>query len=247
MTTTLDQPVALVTGSAKRIGAEIVKHLHQKDYRVVIHHHSSEKEALALCDILNTSRQDSAIAVQGNLLDIEKCKAVAEVARNQWQRIDLLVNNASTFYPTPITEATEQQWDDLIGTNLKAPFFLSQQLVPHLKETNGNIINIVDIYAKSPLIGHPIYSIAKAGNVMLTKSLAKELAPDIRVNGIAPGNILWPNKNETATSEEKKDAIKKIAMQRQGSLNDITQAVIYLADAPYITGQIITVDGGRSI
>ncbi len=248
MPTSSNNPVALITGAAKRIGAEIAKALHQKGFNVVIHYLNSATEAQALCDALNQDRADSAIAIAGNIVEVEECKTIAQLSIQKWQRLDLLVNNASSFYPTPIVEATEQQWEDLMGTNLKASFFLTKYLSDALAKNSGNIINIIDIHADRPLKAHPIYSVAKAGHAMLTKSLAKELAPNIRVNGVAPGNILWPTAENPILEDEKKSILERIPLRRQGDVSDITQAVIFLAcHAPYITGQIIAVDGGRSL
>lgn len=245
--------VALVTGAAKRIGAEIVRHLHQAGFNLVIHYHFSEKAAQELADELNEERENSACCIQADLNNTAHINDLATQAVQRWQRIDLLINNASSFYPTPIGSASEGDWDNLINSNLKAPFFLAQALARNLSEHHGCIINIADIYADKPLKKHSIYSIAKAGNVMLTKTLAQELAPLVRVNGIAPGAILWPddaNKNpeDKLSDDNKEKMLARIPLQQRGQAQDIAKTILFLAQsAPYITGQILTVDGGRSI
>ena len=245
--------VALITGAAKRIGAEIARQLHQNNFNVVIHYHQSQKAAQTLVDELNEQRKNSAICVAADLNELAQVNSLADQAQQQWQRLDLLVNNASSFYPTPIGETSEQDWNQLINSNLKAPFFLAQALSGALGVARGCIINIADIYADRPLKKHSVYSIAKAGNVMLTKTLAQELAPLVRVNGIAPGAILWPGdshkKSEDKLSDDNKEKmLAKIPLQQRGHEQDIAQAILFLVNsAPYITGQIITVDGGRSI
>lgn len=241
-------PTALITGSAKRIGAEIVRQLHAAQWNLVIHYHHSQAEAQALAAELNDLRPNSAISVQADLNQPHQRATLAQRAREQWQGIHLLVNNASSFYPTPLADASEADWDNLIGSNLKAPYFLAQALAPFLVETQGCIINIADIYADKPLRHHSIYSIAKAGNVMLTKSLAVELAPQVRVNGIAPGAILWPEQSDKLSDEDKDKMLCKIPLQQRGQAQDIAQAILFLVNnAPYVTGHILTVDGGRSL
>lgn len=241
-------PTALITGSAKRIGAEIVRQLHATQWNLVIHYHHSQAEAQALAAELNDLRPNSAISVQADLNQPHQRATLAQRAREQWQGIHLLVNNASSFYPTPLADASEADWDNLIGSNLKAPYFLAQALAPFLVETQGCIINIADIYADKPLRHHSIYSIAKAGNVMLTKSLAVELAPQVRVNGIAPGAILWPEQSDKLSDEDKDKMLCKIPLQQRGQAQDIAQAILFLVNnAPYVTGHILTVDGGRSL
>ena len=245
--------VALVTGAAKRIGAEIARQLHKENFNLVIHYHQSEKAARELIEELNESRENSAICISADLNNLTEVVELAAQAQAHWQRIDLLVNNASSFYPTPIGNASEDDWNNLMNSNLKAPFFLAQALAKYLGEQHGCIINIADIYADKPLQKHSIYSIAKAGNVMLTKTLAQELAPLVRVNGIAPGAILWPDdaqkKPEDRLSDDNKEKmLAKIPLQQRGQAQDIARTILFLAQqSPYITGQIITVDGGRSI
>lgn len=245
--------VALVTGAAKRIGAEIARQLHANGFNIIIHYSQSVAAAQELVDELNGERENSAIGLSTDLNEHTQVLNLAQQSAAQWNRLDLLVNNASSFYPTPIGHATSDDWDNLINSNLKAPFFLAQALTPALTQHHGCIINIADIYAQRPLKNHSIYSIAKAGNVMLTKSLAQELAPRVRVNGIAPGAILWPEdyykKTEDQLSDDNKEKmLAQIPLQQRGQVQDIARTVLFLAnDAPYITGQIITVDGGRTI
>lgn len=245
--------VALVTGAAKRIGAEIARQLHRENFNLIIHYHHSGAAAQALVDELNEIRGNSAVCIQADLNNNSDIANLADHAVQCWQRIDLLINNASSFYPTPIGNATEEDWNNLINSNLKAPFFLAQSLAQNLSAQRGCIINIADIYADKPLQKHSIYCIAKAGNVMLTKTLAQELAPLVRVNGIAPGAILWPDdankKAEDKLSDDSKEKmLARIPLQQRGQAQDIARAILFLAqDAPYITGQVLTVDGGRSI
>lgn len=249
-----NQPqVALVTGAAKRIGAEIARQVHAAGFNVIIHYNHSANAAQQLTDELNNVRAGSAISLTANLNDHTQVMDLAQRSMAQWQGINLLVNNASSFYPTPMGNATLDDWDNLINTNLKAPFFLAQALAPGLTQNHGSIINIADIYAQRPLKNHSIYSIAKAGNVMLTKSLAQELAPKVRVNGIAPGAILWPEEHYGKMDDPHNDGntekkLAQIPLQQLGQVQDIARTVLFLAkEAPYITGHIITVDGGRSI
>lgn len=243
-----NKKVALITGGAKRIGAEIARCLHAHHFNVVIHYRHSRTAAEKLADELNDLRPNSALAAYADLHDINDINALASTAINQWQRIDALINNASWFYPTAVHNSSETDWNNLMGSNLKAPFFLSQALAPELQKQQGCIINIADIYADKPLKGHSIYCIAKAGNIMLTKSLAQELAPNIRVNGIAPGAILWPEQSDKLSDDAKQQLLNKIPLQERGQAQDIARTVLFLVkDAPYITGHILTVDGGRSI
>jgi pteridine reductase len=236
----------LITGAAKRIGAACARLLHDQGCNVLLHYKSSGQEAEQLCDELNLKRQDSAKLVQGNLRHIEELETVAQLALSSWGGVDVLINNASSFYPTPLDSASEAQWDDLLGSNLKAPFFLSKALSDGLAKRKGCIVNIVDIHAERGLPNYPVYSIAKAGLVAMTKILAKELGPSVRVNAVAPGAILWP---ETDLSEhDKSEILQRVPLARSGSPEDIAKAVLYLVkDADYVTGQIITVDGGRTL
>jgi pteridine reductase len=243
---TLDDKTALVTGSARRVGAAIVRRLHDAGANVVIHYRGSDVDAEALAQQLNDRRDDSAITVQADILDVSAAPRLVSAVLEWRGRLDVLVNNASTFYPTPLGEITEQHWNDLVGTNLKAPLFLSQAAAPALRDSRGSIVNIVDIHASRPLREHLVYGPAKAGLAMLTRSLAKDLAPDVRVNGVAPGAILWP---ETEMTESTKQTIlDQIPLARAGAPEDIAGCVLYLVrDAGYVTGQIVAVDGGRSI
>jgi pteridine reductase len=236
----------LITGAAKRIGAACARLLHSEGYNVFLHYRSSEAAARQLCDELNQQRLDSAKIMQADLLNMVELESVAREACMAWGGIDVLVNNASVFYPTAVTDVTERQWDELLGSNLKAPFFLAKALATTLADNNGCIINIVDIHAERGLSGYPVYSIAKAGLVAMTKVLAKELGPAVRVNGVAPGAILWPD-NDLSESA-KLEILQRVVLKRSGESVDIAKAVLFLAnDAAYITGQILTVDGGRTL
>ena len=245
-TDNLNNKVALITGAARRIGAAIATRLHQSGADVAIHYRGSADEAAELADKLNAQRPDSASIFAADLTDLEALRELVDGVHDWHKRLDILVNNASSFYPTPIGEITEDHWDDLLGSNLKAPLFLSQAAAPSLRATNGVIINIVDIHAQRPLRNHAVYGAAKAGLAMLTRSLAKDLAPAVRVNGVAPGAILWPEND--MSNETKNVILGQIPLQRAGDPGDIADCVLYLArDADYVTGQIIAVDGGRSI
>jgi pteridine reductase len=246
MTQSLEGQVALITGAARRIGARIAETLHDAGASVAIHYRGSAQEANALVARLNERREDSARAFQAELLDIPALPGLVDEVLAWGGRLDALVNNASTFYPTPVGEITESNWDDLVGTNLKVPVFLSQAAVPALRKTGGTIVNIVDIHASRPLKDHLVYGPAKAGLAMLTRGLSKDLGPDIRVNGVSPGAILWP---EDGMGDETKQAIlDQVPLARPGDPSDIAGCVLYLVrDARYVTGQIIAVDGGRSV
>ena len=245
MSESLDNKVALVTGSARRIGAEIARTLHADGARVAIHYRGSADDARALADELNQAREDSAAVFQADLLDTPALPALATAVLDWAGRLDILVNNASSFYPTPIGEITEAAWDDLVGSNLKGPLFLSQACLPALREARGVIINLVDIHGQRPLKNHHVYSPAKAGLAMLTRALAKDLGPEIRVNGVSPGAILWPS--DGMTSEVKQSILDQVPLERAGNPADIAGCVLYLVrDATYVSGQIIAVDGGRS-
>lgn len=243
---TLSGQWALVTGAAKRIGAAIAKGLHAAGANVAIHYFSSATEAEALVAELNAARAGSALAVSADLKDTRTIAPMMRAVLAQTGRLDILVNNASSFYPTPLESVTEAQWDELIGSNLKAPLFLCQAALPELRKAGGVIINIIDVHAQRPLRNHPLYGVAKAGLAMLTRSLAKDLGPDIRVNGISPGAILWPETG--VTDRVQHNIIREIALKRAGDPSDIAAAVVFLVrDAPYVTGQILAVDGGRSV
>ncbi len=236
----------LITGGARRIGAAIARRLHAAGADVLIHYRSSSAEAVALTAELNALRPRSAHCHACDLLDADAPGSLVATATARFGRLDVLINNASSFYPTPVGAITTAQWDDLVGTNLKVPLFLAQAAAPALRPRRGSIINIVDIHGLRPLREHPVYCAAKAGLAMLTRSLARELGPDIRVNGIAPGPVLWPE--QAMTEELRREIIDKTALKRHGSPADIARTALFLTrDAPYVTGQIIAVDGGRSI
>jgi pteridine reductase len=237
---------ALVTGAAKRLGAHIARQLHTRGANIAIHYRNSADLALEFCAELNRERANSAITIAADLLDTPRLPTLVERTLAHFGRLDILINNASSFFPTPLGQIDEAAWNDLIGTNLKAPLFLAQAAAPHLRETHGLIVNLVDIHASRPLRDHPVYCAAKAGLLMLTRSLARELAPQVRVNGIAPGPVLWP---EVGMDESlKQHIVAQTALKRAGSPEDIVKTVMFFAtDAPFITGQILAVDGGRSI
>ena len=236
---------ALVTGGARRIGRAIARHLHAAGMRVVIHHRSSEREARALAEELEAERAGSATVVHGDVSRVEDCARIVADAVELTGSLDLLVNNASSFFPTPVGGVDADAWDDLMGSNLRGPFFLSQAAATALTRNRGAIVNLLDIHARFPMKGHPVYSAAKAGLAMLTRSLAVELAPAVRVNGVAPGAILWPDPKPT---EAEQAAVRAgIPLERIGEPLDIAEAVRFLAAADYITGQILAVDGGRSL
>lgn len=238
--------VAIVTGAAKRIGATTVRHLHARGLNVLVHYRGSKSEAEALASELNTARSGSVQTIQANLADDDTPEALVSAAIEQFGRIDLLINNASAFYPNDVDESNPEQWDDLMASNLRAPYFLSKAARPHLARRGGAIINLVDIHGMVPLAEHSIYCQAKAGLIMQTRTLAKELAPSIRVNGVAPGAILWPEHEDAL--EAAASTLAKIPLGHKGRPEDIAGAICFLAfDAPYITGQILAVDGGRTL
>ncbi|CAB5500457.1 FolM Alternative dihydrofolate reductase 1 [uncultured Gammaproteobacteria bacterium] len=234
---------ALITGGAQRIGAQITKTLHAHDYNIIIHYRNSNKEAQTLANELNQLRANSATLIQAELSDLQALKTLA----NTIKQLDVLVNNASVFYPTSMQNANENDWNTIINTNIMAPFFLSQSLLAALSKNKGCIINIIDIHAQRPLKNHAIYNISKAGVAMMTQTLAKELAPEIRVCGVAPGSILWPENQAKLNDEQKDKMLNKIPLNKQGGAEDIANTVLFLATSPYITGQIISVDGGRTL
>lgn len=237
--------VALVTGAARRIGAEIARTLHGAGMNIVLHYHSSEEEAITLCRQLNDQRSKSALAVRADLQEAESSKALIQAAIAGWGKLDVLVNNASQFYRTMIGKVTDYAWEDLMGCNLKAPFFLAQAAAPALSETGGCIVNITDIHSERPLKDYSVYCLSKSGLLMMTKSLAKELGPKIRVNAVAPGRIIWPEGSNTLSEEEKKIIIDETVLKRSGHPEDVAKAVLFfICDADYITGQVLNVDGG---
>ncbi len=235
---------ALITGGAARLGAVSTRYLHAAGAHVIVHYRNSASRAQTLQQSLEALRSDSASIVQGNLLEPATIPKLLESALQASGRLDILVNNASTYYPTPMDEATGEQWDDLFGTNAKAAFFLSQAASDELRRNHGCIINMVDIHARRPKKDFPIYSMAKAANAMMVKSLAKELAPEVRVNGVDPGAILWPD--GTLGEQAKLNTLPHIPLARTGRPEDIAQTVLFLATSNYISGQIIAVDGGRT-
>jgi pteridine reductase len=244
----MQDKIILITGGTRRIGEAICRKLHSEGMSLMIHYRSSEKEAQALQTKLNQIRPGSVALIQADLLDTAQLPILVNETLKHFGRIDSLINNASNFYASPIGKITEKSWDDLIGCNLKAPLFLSQAAAPHLKKQHGCIINIIDIHSEWPLKKYTVYSSAKGGLATLTKSLALELAPEVRVNGISPGPILWPENGEWSDPISRQRIINKTLLKRAGDPNDIAKAVFFLvSDAPYITGQILAVDGGRSI
>lgn len=241
----LNGKVALVTGAGRRLGAAIARALHGAGANLIIHYNTSLEEAQRLVEALNGQRPDSAVLARSDLVLTHEHGRLIDQAVSPWGRLDVLVNNASSFFPTPLGAVTETQWEDLLGSNLKGPFFLCQAAAPHLQAWGGSIVNMADIYAERPLADYPVYSIAKAGLVMLTKALAVELAPHVRVNAVAPGSILWPE--PPFDEQTKRHVLAGTPLQRQGDPQEIARAVIYLArDATYSTGTVVTVDGGRS-
>ncbi len=237
----------LITGGAKRVGAAIARRLHGQGANLMLHYRGSEREANALRAELNAARANSAALVQADLLDVAGLAEIVRNTLNRFERLDALVNNASTFFPTPVGDMTPATWESLIGANLRAPLFLSQAAAPHLKKTGGAIVNITDIHADRPLKNYVIYSIAKAGLAGLTRSLARELGPEVRVNGVAPGAIIWPEDGSWDDLTRQR-IVSHTLLKRTGEPDDVARAVYYLiAEAPYVTGQIVAVDGGRSI
>ena len=238
---------ALITGAARRLGAQSAKTLHQNGANIIIHYGHSSDAAETLVKTLNAVRADSATAVQADLLQLSQIERLAQQAIQTFDGLDILVNNASSFYPTPLGEIQLHQFDDLIGSNFKAPLFLSQACYPALKKSAGCIINMVDIHARSPLKDHTVYSCAKAANAMLTRSLALEMGPQVRVNGIAPGAILWPQNHAEMDSTGQQQILQQIPLRRTGAPGDIADTLLFLIESDYINGQIIAVDGGRQL
>jgi pteridine reductase len=242
----LNGRTALITGSARRVGAQIARVLHAAGANVVIHCHRSRTAAGQLAAELEARRADSTAVVSADLLDVSQLPPLIRQTCDRFGALDILINNASTFYPTPLGSITAQQWDDLLGTNLRAPTFLAQAAAAELRRAQGLLLNIVDIHGLRPLRDHLVYSTAKAGLIMLTRSLARELAPQVRVNGIAPGPVMWP---DAGIDDQRKERIlENTPLHRSGSPHDIARAALFFATgAPFITGQILAVDGGRSI
>ncbi len=239
-----NSPTVLITGAAKRIGAVIARNLHDCGMTIIVHYNQSATEADSLVTELNRLRDNSAHLLQADLLDMDGYTSIIARAAGFTGRLDVLINNASMFYPTPIGKTTQQEWMELMGTNLTAPYFLSQAAIRYLEQTSGCIINITDIHGARPLKDHPVYSTAKAGLIMLTRALAKELGPAIRVNAVSPGAILWP---EGLSEKKKEQILSRTLLKRMGTPEEIAGTVRFLVrDATYITGQVIVVDGGRT-
>jgi pteridine reductase len=242
----LDGKTVLITGAARRVGAAIARRMHAAGANIALHYRNSAAAAETLADELQNVRTGSVQTFKANLLDLKEIGKLIESALESFGRLDILVNNASTFYPTPVGEITSEAWDDLMGTNVKAPLFLAQAAAPALRTTSGLIINMVDIHAFRPLKRYAVYCTAKAALGMLTHSLARELAPHVRVNGIAPGPVMWPEEPPDPAMKEK--TISQTLLQRQGTPEDVARTALFFAtEAPYITGQILAVDGGRSV
>jgi len=242
----LQGKVVLVTGAARRIGAAIARRLHAAGANLVLHYRGAEGEAASLEAELNAARVKSAYKVKADLLAPIAPRSLVSAAIERFGRLDVLVNNASTFYPTAVGSIEAGHWEELMGSNLRAPLFLAQEAAPQLKKNSGAIVNVADIHAERPLKGYPVYSVAKAGLVALTRSLALELAPEVRVNGVAPGAIAWPEDGQFEPAERER-IVATTPMSRLGSPEEIARAVHFLATAPFITGQILAVDGGRSL
>jgi pteridine reductase len=241
----MNNKTVLITGASRRLGAAIARELHHRGMDIVIHYHRSARDAQSLADELNGQRPGSADLVQADLNEASAANHIIEAAVGFNGRLDVLINNASSFYPTPVAEVTLEQWDDLFNTNLKAPFFLAQRAYTHLCGSGGCIINITDIHAHRPLQGYPVYSMAKAGLIMLTMALAREFGPQVRVNAVSPGAIIWPEHMDKQTREK---ILSRTLMKRCGDPRDITGAINFLInDAAYVTGQVLVIDGGRSL
>ena len=241
-----ERPVVLITGAARRVGAVIAHTLHAAGYDVALHYRHSAAEATALADTLERQRAGSTLLLQGELADTAALPALVESLLAHYGRLDALVNNASAFYPTPLGEATPTQWNELFASNAQAPFFLSQAAVPALREAQGGIVNLLDIYAERPLANHPLYCMAKAALAAMTRSLALDLAPLVRVNGVAPGAVMWPSDGKPY--DDQQAMLARTPMQRAGTPEDVAGAVLWLLrDAPFVTGQVLRVDGGRTL
>jgi pteridine reductase len=248
MSSALEDKVVLITGGAKRVGGAISRRLHSAGAQLVVHYRTSSSEAHALKEELTATRPGSVALVQGDLLKPANLAGLVKDAVKTFGKLDGLVNNASSFYPTSLGEITEESWDDLVGTNLKAPLFLSQAAARELRKTHGSIVNIIDIHAEFPMKNYIVYNIAKGGLVALTRSLARELGPEVRVNGVAPGTILWPDDEAWRDEVARQRIMNQTAMKRIGEPDDIAKAVEFLlTDSPYVTGQVLAVDGGRSV
>jgi pteridine reductase len=246
MTTASERPVVLITGAARRVGATIARILHAAGYDLALHCRASRNELDALIADLERARARSTLALQAELAEVERLPALVEATLAQFGRLDGLVNNASSFYPTPLGTISVAQWDDLFAANARAPLFLAQAAAPYLAAAHGAIVNLIDIYAEQPLPRHSVYGMAKAALAMATRALALELAPDVRVNGVAPGAVLWPEAGKAYA--DRAQLIARTPLQRSGTPEDVASAVLWLLrDAPFVTGQILRVDGGRSL
>ena len=242
----VDHKVALITGAAVRIGAAISEQMHQAGYHVVLHYRHSSAEAKALADQFNKLRVGSASLQQADLADVEHVPDLIQGVLDQHQRLDVLINNASMYYPTPMESVKQADWDDLFASNVRAPFFLAQAAAPALRASQGCIVNLVDIHADRPIMHYPVYCMAKAANAAMVKSLAQELAPEVRVNGVAPGAALWPTGADS--TEEQQAILARVPLGRSSGAEEIAAAVRFMVvDSSYVTGQILAVDGGRSV
>lgn len=241
-------PVALITGAAHRLGAHTARHLHRRGWNLVIHYRSREVQAHALCEDLNNARDGSAVAIPADLSKPGDPETLAARAISTWGYLNGLVNNASVFYPSPTPQAHSNDWDAIMNTNLRAPFFLGQACLPALKHSHGAIVNMIDIYSQRPLADHPLYCASKSGLASLTLSWAKDLAPEVRVNGVSPGAILWPEGEAAIDEAYQQSILARTPLARTGTPEDIASAIAFLlCDAPFVTGQILAVDGGRSL
>ncbi|MFO8140676.1 MAG: pteridine reductase [Marinobacter sp.] len=241
-------PVVLITGAAHRLGAHTAETLHGRGWNVVIHYRSRAGQAGQLVEKLNRERADSATSVQADLTKADEIANLARAACQHWGRLDGLINNASVFYPRATEACTEEDWDEIMGANLKAPLFLLKHCLPALKKSSGSVVNLIDIYSEKPLKDHPLYCASKAGLAALTRSWAQDLAPQIRVNGVSPGAILWPEGEAEVDPAHQQAILDKTPLARTGKPEDIAGAIVYLlCDAPFVTGQILAVDGGRSL
>jgi pteridine reductase len=241
-----ERPVALITGAGKRVGAVTARTLHAAGYDVALHYRHSAADAELLAASLERQRSNSTFTVQAELADLDALPGMVQRVLNRFGRLDALVNNASAFFPTPVGTATVAQWNELFASNAQAPFFLAQAAVPALREARGAIVNMVDIYAERPLANHPIYCMAKAALEAMTRSLALDLGPDVRVNGVAPGAVLWPSDGKPY--DDQQALLARTPLQRAGSPDDVAGAVLWLLrDSPFVTGHIIRVDGGRTL
>jgi len=246
MTPRHPRPVALITGAGKRVGAAIARALHAAGYDLALHYRRSRDEAQALAEQLEHVRADSTLCVEAELAELQRLPRLVDAVLARYGRLDALVNNASAFYPTPIGTATVAQWDDLFASNAQAPFFLAQAAVPALRESRGAIVNMVDIYAERPLANHAIYCMAKASLEAMTRALAIDLGPDIRVNGIAPGAVMWPSDGKAY--DDRQAMLERTPLKRAGNADDVASAALWLLrDAPFVTGQILRIDGGRTL